>query len=107
MTRLIKNILRVTKDMETLIKDSYCIVESEDEIGMVAENINSLYDTLWHTIEALKKVISNLLANAINYTDEGKRIDIQIVDGRISIENECIPLSEEVLTHIFKAFLLT
>ena len=104
MTRLIKNILRVTKDMETLIKDSYCIVESEDEIGMVAENINSLYDTLWHTIEALKKVISNLLANAINYTDEGKRIDIRIVDGRISIENECTPLSQEVLVQIFKAF---
>ena len=233
ITRPIKNILQVTKDMETLKKDSYCIVESEDEIGMLAENINSLYDTLWHTIEsleqkidvisevekekveflraashelktpltslhillenmkynigkysdrdfylgqaeelvmastkmvqnilntsklqtisqeekkervdvrevlletvesyrilakakeiqltlqieetcfyymnkdALKKVFSNLLANAINYTDEGKRIDIQIVGGRISIENECTPLSGEVLANIFKAF---
>ncbi|MEG0472409.1 MAG: HAMP domain-containing sensor histidine kinase [Solibacillus sp.] len=233
ITRPIKNILRVTKDMETLKKDSFCIVESEDEIGMLAENINSLYDTLWNTIEsleqkindisevekekveflraashelktpltslhillenmkynigkysdrdfylgqaeemvmestkmvqnilmtsklqtnsqeeqkenvdvravlletvesytilskakeiqltlhieetcfcymnkeALKKVLSNLLSNAINYTDNGKRIDIQIVDGRISIENECTPLSEEVLSQIFKAF---
>ncbi|MCR8658530.1 sensor histidine kinase [Paenibacillus endoradicis] len=233
ITRPIKNILRVTKEMESLKKDSFCIVESEDEIGMLAENINSLYDTLWHTIEsleqkindisevekekveflraashelktpltslhillenmkynigkysnrdfylgqaeelvmestkmvqnilntsklqtvakeeqkeevsvnevlletietykilakakniqlrlqieethlcyinkdALKKVISNLLSNAINYTDEGKRINIQIVDGCLSIENECTPLSQEVLTHIFKAF---
>lgn len=233
ITRPIKNILRVTKDMETLKKDSYCVVESEDEIGMLAENINSLYDTLWNTIEsleqkindssevekekveflraashelktpltslhillenmkynigkysdrdyylgqaedmvmestkmvqnilmtsklqtisqeqqkeevdvrevlvetiesykilakakeiqmtlqieetcfcymnkdALKKVLSNLLSNAINYTDKGKRIAIQIVDGRISIENECTPLSEEVLAQIFKAF---
>ena len=233
ITRPIKNILRVTKDMETLKKDSYCVVESEDEIGMIAENINALYDTLWNTIEsleqkindisevekekveflraashelktpltslhillenmkynigkysdrdfylgqaeelvmestemvqnilntsklqtvvkeepleevdvrevlletiesykvlakakeiqlnlqieetcycymnkeALKKVFSNLLSNAINYTDKGKRIEIQIKDGRISIENECTPLAEEVLAHIFKAF---
>ncbi len=233
ITRPIKNILRVTKDMEVLKKDSFCVVESEDEIGMLAENINSLYDTLWNTIEsleqkindisdvekekveflraashelktpltslhvllenmkynigkysdrdyylgqaeemvmestkivqnilttsklqtlsqeeqkeevdvrevlletiesykilakakeiqltlqieetcfcymnkdALKKVLSNLLSNAINYTDKGKRIDIQIIDGRLSIENQCTPLSQEVLAKIFKAF---
>lgn len=233
ITRPIQNILRVTKDMETLKKDSYCIVDSEDEIGMLAENINDLYETLWHTIEsleqkindisevekekveflraashelktpltslhillenmkynigkysdrdfylgqaqemvmdstkmvqnilntsklqtvsqneqkekldvrgilletvesykilakakeirltlqleetyfcymnreALKKVLSNLLSNAINYTGEGKKIKIQIIDGCVSIENECTPLSQEVLAHIFKAF---
>ena len=43
--------------METLKKDSYCIVESEDEIGLLAENINALYDTLWHTIESLEQRI--------------------------------------------------
>lgn len=233
ITRPIKNILLVTKDMEKLKKGSYCVVESEDEIGMIAENINALYDTLWNTIEsleqnindisevekekveflraashelktpltslhillenmkynigkysdrdfylgqaeelvmestkmvqnilntsklqtvvkeahkeevdvrevlletiksykvlakakdiqlnleieeacycymnkeALEKVFSNLLSNAINYTDKGKRIEIQIKDGCISIENECTPLAEDVLVHIFKAF---
>lgn len=233
MTKPIQNILRVTKDMEKLKKDSYCYVESTDEIGMLAENINDLYDTLWHTIEsleqkindisevekekveflraashelktpltslsillenmkynigkysdrdfylgqaqemvmestkmvqnilntsklqtvsqedqkekldvrevlvetiesykilarakeirlnlyleetcfcymnkeALKKIFSNLLSNAINYTSERNRIEIQIKDGHISIENECTPLSKEVLVHIFKAF---
>ncbi|MDQ8735192.1 HAMP domain-containing sensor histidine kinase [Paenibacillus sp. LHD-38] len=233
ITRPIQNILRVTKEMETLKKDSYCIVDSEDEIGMLAENINALYDTLWHTIEsleqkindisevekekveflraashelktpltslhillenmkynigkygdrdfylgkaaemvmestemvqnilntsklqtvsheeqkekldvrevlletiesykilakakeiqltlqveetcffymnkeALRKVLSNLLSNAINYTGVGKKVEIQMVGGCISIENECTPLSGEVLAHIFKAF---
>ena len=232
VTRPIKNILLVTKDMEKLKKDSYCNVDSEDEIGMIAENINSLYDTLWNTIESLeqkidyisevekekveflrsashelktpltslhillenmkynigkyidrdfylgkaqemvmestkmvqnilntsklqtinqgqvenldirevlvdtmglykvlakakniqiqlqleetyfcvmneeslKKVLSNLISNAISYTDEGKQINIQIVDGNLVIENECAPLSEGELKQIFKAF---
>lgn len=232
MTKPIKNILQVTKDMESLKKDSYCIVDSEDEIGMIAENINSLYDTLWNTIESLeqkiddisevekekveflrqashelktpltslhillenmqynvgkysdrdfylgqaqemvmestkmvqnilntsklqtviqgqgenldireilletiesykilakakeiqmnlqleetcfcfmnkeslKKVLSNLISNAINYTDRGKQINIQISDGNLSIENQCTPLSEKVLKQIFKPF---
>ncbi|MHC8514788.1 sensor histidine kinase [Sporosarcina sp. ITBMC105] len=233
ITRPIKNILSATKDMEKLIKDSHCLVESEDEIGMLAENINSLYDTLWNTIEsleqklndisevekekveflraashelktpltslhvllenmryeigkykdrdfylgqaqemvmdstkmvqnilntsklqtvsheeqkenvdvrevlletvdsykilakakeiqltlqiedtcfiymnknALRKIFSNLLANAVNYTPRGKRIILRIAEGQISIENECTPLSEEVLAQVFKAF---
>lgn len=233
ITRPIKNILAATKDMEKLIKDSHCLVESEDEIGMLAENINSLYDTLWNTIEsleqklndisevekekveflrsashelktpltslhvllenmryeigkykdrdfylgqaqemvmdstkmvqnilntsklqtvlheeqkenvdvkevlletvdsykilakakeiqltlqiednyfiymnknALRKIFSNLLANAVNYTPRGKRIILRIAEGQISIENECTPLSEEVLAQVFKAF---
>ena len=233
ITKPIQNILRVTKEMEKLKKGSYCIVNSEDEIGMLAENINALYDTLWNTIEsleqkindisevekekveflraashelktpltslhillenmkynigkyqdrdhylgqaaemvmestemvqnilntsklqtvsseeqqeiidvrevlletleiyktlakakeitiileieetsfcymnrdALKKVLSNLLSNAINYTEEGKRIEIRIIGGCISIENECTPLPKEVLGHVFKAF---
>lgn len=233
ITRPIKNILQVTKEMEKLKKDSFCVVDSEDEIGMLAENINVLYDTLWHMIEsleqkiddisaiekekieflraashelktpltslsillenmqynigkyedrdyylgqasemvmastkmvqnilntsklqtiteddqrenidvrevlaetltsyeilakakdiqvniqmeetcfihmnkkALEKVFSNLIANAIHYTDQGKHIRIQILNGQISIENECTPLSEAVLSQVFKAF---
>ena len=219
--------------MEKLKKDSFCVVDSEDEIGMLAENINVLYDTLWHTIEsleqkiddistiekdkieflraashelktpltslsvmlenmqykigkfedrdyylgqasemvmastklvqnilntsklqtiaheeqtervdvrevlshtivsyeilakakdiqlqiqleetyfieinreALEKVFSNIIANAIHYTDEGKRIRVEMINRAIRIENECMPLSKEVLAQIFKAF---
>lgn len=233
ITRPIMNIVRATKDMEQLKKGSYCVVDTKDEIGLLAENINSLYDTLWHTIEsleqkvdvisevemekveflraashelktpltslhillenmkhnigkysdrdfylaraeemvmestkmvqsilqtsklqtvspeedaeqldvkevlletlasynilakakdiqldlqladtfchrmnreALKKVLSNLLANAIKYTSEGKRVNIQITGQTITIENECTPLPEAELATIFKAF---
>lgn len=233
ITRPIKNILRVTKEMEKLKKDSFCRVDSEDEMGMLAENINALYDTLWHTIEsleekindistvekekieflraashelktpltslsvllenmqykigkyedrdyylgqasemvmastnmvqnildtsklqtiaqeqqtekldvrevlsdtiasyeilakakdiqlhlqledtcfiemnreALEKVFSNIIANAIHYTDEGKRVRVKMSNSLIRVENECPPLSDEVLSKIFNAF---
>ncbi|QPK93620.1 HAMP domain-containing histidine kinase [Actinomyces sp. zg-332] len=232
ITKPIKSILKSTKDMERLKKGSYCKVESEDEIGMIAENINSLYDTVWNTIESLeqkiddisqvekdkveflrvashelktpltslgillenmrykigkykdrdfyltkaqeiviestdmvqsildvsklqvvnkehkedldiriiiieiiesykvlakakdlkinlqlqeschcfinkesmKKVISNIISNAINYTDQSNRINIQISDGVLVVENECKPLSEYDLKYVFEAF---
>src|SRR5699024_2392605 len=60
ITKPIKNILRVTKEMEKLKKNSYCIVESKDEIGMIAENINELYDTLWNTIDSLEQKVEDI-----------------------------------------------
>ncbi|WP_446454101.1 ATP-binding protein [Tuanshanicoccus yangjingiae] len=232
MTKPIKAILKSTKDMERLKRGVYCKVESEDEIGMIATNINALYDTIWKTIESLeqkiadisqvekekveflraashelktpltslrvllenmrynigkykdrdlylekaqdiviestemvqsildvsklqmvmkgheenldirsvllevlesynvlakaknlhikmklddtihyvmnkeslKKVLSNLISNAIHYTEHGKRIDIVITKEHLVIENECQPLSEYELNHIFDAF---
>ncbi|WP_243278752.1 ATP-binding protein, partial [Clostridium cuniculi] len=48
--------------------------------------------------------ISNIISNAVNYTDEGKEIRIYIKDKKLIIENDCKPISEEHLAHIFEAF---
>ena len=50
------------------------------------------------------KAISNIISNAVNYTDEGKEIRIYIKDKKLIIENDCKPISEEHLAHIFEAF---
>ncbi|MBD3949318.1 HAMP domain-containing histidine kinase [Tuanshanicoccus lijuaniae] len=60
ITKPIRNILQSTKDMEMLKKGVYCKVESEDEIGMIADNVNSLYDTIWTTIESLEQKIDDI-----------------------------------------------
>src|SRR5699024_8299735 len=54
--------------------------------------------------ESLEKVLSNILSNAIHYTAPNKRIRIKISENEINIENECEPLSDDVLSQIFKAF---
>ncbi len=57
LTTPIKKILEVTKQMEQLTPDAHNLVASEDELGLLAENINDLYDTLWHTIDSLENQI--------------------------------------------------
>ncbi|WP_270646783.1 sensor histidine kinase [Paeniclostridium hominis] len=50
------------------------------------------------------KVISNIISNAVNYTDEGKEIRIYIKDKKLIMENDCKPIADEHLVHIFEAF---
>lgn len=50
------------------------------------------------------KAVSNIISNAVNYTDEGKEIRIYIKDRKLIIENDCKPISDEHLEHIFEAF---
>ena len=45
-----------------------------------------------------------LISNAVNYTDEGKEIRVYIKDKKLIIENDCKPISDEHLAHIFEAF---
>ena len=51
------------------------------------------------------KAISNIISNAVNYTDEGKEIRVYIKDKKLIIENDCKPISDEHLAHIFEAFI--
>lgn len=58
LTRPIKKILAVTKQMEKMTPGAHNLITSEDELGLLAENINDLYDTLWHTIHSLENQIA-------------------------------------------------
>lgn len=50
------------------------------------------------------KAISNIISNAVNYTDAEKEIRICIKNKNLIIENDCEPISREHLEHIFEAF---
>lgn len=54
--------------------------------------------------ELIQKVLSNVLSNAVKYTDEGKNIRIYLRGKSVIIENECIPLSQNELSHIGEPF---
>lgn len=50
------------------------------------------------------KAVSNILANAVAYTEPGRTVSVYF-DGRdILIENECVPIPKEALRHIFEPF---
>lgn len=54
--------------------------------------------------KCMEQVISNLLLNAIEHTDSGKKITLSIVEGRVAVENEGVHIPEERLELVWNAF---
>lgn len=52
----------------------------------------------------VKKAISNVISNAISYTDNTKLVTVKVVSNVLIVENECSPLSDEQLKCIFQPF---
>lgn len=51
-----------------------------------------------------EKAISNILANAVAYTETGGIISVYFDRQRIIIENECTPIPIDTLQHLFEPF---
>lgn len=56
------------------------------------------------SLKALDKVLTNLISNAIKYSDQSSIVTISEQDGYLSIRNTCAPLNQEELEHLFDIF---
>lgn len=55
-------------------------------------------------IASLSKALSNVLANAVAYTEAGKTVTV-FMDGRsLMIENECVPIQSSEIPRLFEPF---
>lgn len=54
--------------------------------------------------EDLKRVLMNLLSNALQYTSENGRIAVTLNEAGFALENECEPLTSDDLSKVFAAF---
>lgn len=54
--------------------------------------------------EDLKRVLMNLLSNALQYTSENGRITVTLNEAGFALENECEPLTSDDLNKVFTAF---
>lgn len=54
--------------------------------------------------ELVKKALSNVLSNAVRYTDTNQSIRIYMKNHTVIVENECKPLTNEQLAHIGEPF---
>lgn len=52
----------------------------------------------------LEKILANLLSNAVSYTKPGSKVSVVLYADRIMIENECTPIPQEALSHLFEPF---
>ena len=92
-------------DLKILIEsiiEPYKIIAKSKKINMNIDYSNSLNINTDKSI--LKKALSNIISNAVNYTDNGKNINIYFEKNSLIIENECKPIEQNHLDHIFEAF---
>jgi len=68
-TRPIQQISAATEQMRKLDHDAHCPNDSQDEIGMLADNVNDLYQTLLSTIQTLEQEIEKVEAADIQKTN--------------------------------------
>lgn len=118
LTKLLHSILENSKmDVFTAAKD-----KSRMNIGTLLHKVSDTYSTIalsrGITInigikqdlyimvsgELIEKAFSNIISNAVKYTDAGKNINIVMQGNTVIIENECIPLNEEELSHLGEPF---
>jgi len=52
----------------------------------------------------LERAISNVISNAVAYTEKGKSILIYLEEKNLVIENECIPIPQGHLEYVFEPF---
>ncbi|WP_339362270.1 sensor histidine kinase [Vallitalea maricola] len=72
--------------------------------GIRFHTIISGKTVMFAPVQLLKKAISNILSNAVNYTSVGKNIFVTIHSDFLTVNNECTPLSDEQLQNIFEPF---
>lgn len=90
------------KDTLEGMVEPYKIIAKSKHINMTIDYSNSFKVNTNESL--LIKLLSNIISNAVNYTNEEKNINIYFRDECIIVENECTPIPDEHLEHIFEAF---
>lgn len=117
-TDLIKEILNTSnlnmipndKDISTVDVGTYVEQVSEPyKLIALSCHVNFYIDKTYSfssdiPAKHLAKALSNVISNAVNYTDEDKSVTIYFEQRRIIVENECTPLSDEEISRIYKPF---
>ena len=92
-------------DLSELIPQTlppYAIIAKSKVLCIETDTYEKL--SICYPLPMIKKVISNLLANAVSYTPKGGSIKIYIENQNLIFENECVPIPQKYLTHIFEPF---
>lgn len=55
-------------------------------------------------ISQFRKAVSNVLANAVAYTQAGKTVSVYMDSGSLIIENECDPIPDDEIRRLFEPF---
>ncbi len=56
------------------------------------------------SVGPFSKAVSNVLANAVAYTEAGKTVSVYVDENQLIIENECVPIPDDEIRRLFEPF---
>ena len=94
-----------TADLSELLEElcePYQIIAAAHNISFAIDLPETFTVTI--PLNSFSKAVSNILANAVAYTEEGKTVTVYM-DGRsLMIENECVPIRNSEIPRLFEPF---
>ena len=82
--------------------ESYQLIAAAHQISFFLDLPEQFSATL--SVNAFSKVVSNILANAVAYTEDGKSVSVYMDGSRLIIENECEPIPVGEIRRLFEPF---
>jgi len=117
MTKLINDTLATSKlglsDVgnaeEIDLKELFYEIKREYELiamkrGVVIDTEDLSGKSISAPPDLFKKAVSNIVSNAVKYSDKGKNVRIYMSDEKLVVENSCTPLKKEEIESMFLPF---
>ena len=117
MTRLINDTLATSKlglsniDRKDTVDLKEIISELKSEYELIAMKRKVTFDIgdfkgkkIVTSSELFRKALSNIISNAVKYSDKGEKVKIYATEKSLVIENKCIPLKHEEIESMFLPF---
>ena len=95
-----KELLNINQEVKTILED-YMVLSNNKNI-----EINNFLDEeeIYMSKLALRKVLANLVSNAVKYSYANGQINIGVKNNSFFIENSCEPLNEKQIKESFDLF---
>ena len=95
-----KELLNINQEVKTILED-YMVLSNNKNI-----EINNFLDEeeIYMSKLALRKVLANLVSNAVKYSYANRKINIGVKNNYFFIENSCEPLNEKQIKESFDLF---
>ena len=89
-------------DLVAELCEPYQLIATAHQISFLLDLPESFPALL--PVGPFSKVVSNILANALSYTETGKTVSVYIDECRLVVKNECTPIPDNEIRRLFEPF---
>ncbi len=89
-------------DLVYEVYENYITLANNKEIDIICDIEEDYYKTVDEA--SFKKVISNLIGNAVKYSPEHAMVNIEMTCEKLTVENTGVHISEEDLANVYEPF---